>query len=88
MVRFPRISAKNSCSFVLHFGLEGVFMRIKNSGDKNYFISIRLTKLENEYLEELAKSVNVSKSEMIRILLKSQMYRSKEHENTLRNKYD
>lgn len=87
-MRYPRISAKNSCSFVLHFGLKGVIMRIKNSGDKDFVITVRLTKSEIEYLVELAKSVNVSKSEMVRILLKSQMYRSKEHENTLCYKYD
>ena len=57
-------------------------MRLKNSGGKDSVITVRLTESENNYLQELAKSVNVSKSEMIRILLKSQRYRSKDKMKT------
>lgn len=63
-------------------------MKIKNSGGKDIKFTVRINEDDYVFLENLAKSVNVSKSEMIRILLKSQKFRSKEHENTLRHKYD
>lgn len=63
-------------------------MKIKNSGGKVIKFSVRMNEDDYVFLDNLANSVNVSKSEMIRILLKSQKFRSKEHENTLCNKYD